>query len=99
MRSGTCPKCQSTTILTASGADSQRLRVGWVDMVQLECLVCSDCGHVELYVPNGLPLRKVRKGCERYVSPEERRRKRRAARKRESGDSGGAGESGGEEPR
>lgn len=72
MKSGTCPKCDSTEILCAPVGGwhgLHQIHIEWLDAALVQCLVCAACGYVESYVHSDLGLRKMRRAYERYRAP------------------------------
>lgn len=78
MRSGTCPKCRSTTILRSrkGGWPGMHLiHIGPGDAAFVECLICADCGFVEAYVPADLDRRKMLRAFDRLeIEPDTSRK-------------------------
>ena len=73
MKSGTCPKCQSTEILVAPKGPwpgMHQIHIDWREAALVECLICWGCGYVESYVNPGQRLR-MRKKFKRYRPPKE----------------------------
>ncbi len=67
MKTGVCPKCQSTEIY--SGADiplkkgpfgSNAIPVSMTSIATLDNYVCTDCGYVESYIGEGEKLEEIR---------------------------------------
>ncbi len=74
MKTGTCPKCSSTTILRAPQGGwpgMHMIHISVLDTATVECLICADCGFIEAYVPSGLDRRKMLAKFERFT-PEEK---------------------------
>lgn len=68
MKTGVCPKCQSTEIY--SGADiplkkgpfgSNAIPVSMTSIAALDNYVCTDCGYVESYVGESEKLEEIRR--------------------------------------
>ncbi|MFT4537651.1 MAG: ssDNA-binding Zn-finger/Zn-ribbon topoisomerase 1 [Planctomycetota bacterium] len=71
MRSGTCPKCGSETILRSrkhGGPGMHMIHISVTEAGFVECLICADCGFVEAYVPAQLDRGKMLNSFERYVA-------------------------------
>lgn len=56
LKSGTCPKCNSTEVYTTKGQAKRGERMtlpvsGW-KMYFLDTYLCTDCGHFEEYIPD-----------------------------------------------
>jgi len=69
MISGTCPKCGSTVILRSKRGGwpgLHQIHIQDIDVAFVECLICSECGFVEAYVPADLDRRKMLRAFERY---------------------------------
>ena len=43
-----------------------QIRIAILDVALVECLICSDCGYVEAYVPSQLDRRKMLRSFERF---------------------------------
>ena len=72
MKTGVCPKCQSTEIY--SGADiplkkgpfgSNAIPVSMTSIAALDNYVCADCGYVESYVGEREKLKEIHRKWER----------------------------------
>ncbi len=69
MKRGICPKCKSTIILRSKKGGwpgVHQLQVSAMDTALVECLICADCGFMELYVPKELDRRKMLRSFDRY---------------------------------
>lgn len=69
MKSGTCPKCESSSILRSRKGGwpgLHQIHIATLDVALVECLICSDCGYVETYVPSQLDRRKMLRSFERF---------------------------------
>jgi transposase-like protein len=65
MKSGTCPRCQSTTVYRKEGHPAQREQITLTGGVISQGVaptryVCASCGYVELYIDSEEHLTVVR---------------------------------------
>jgi hypothetical protein len=70
MKSGTCPKCKSTTVYKRDfpGGYRSALALAFDTGVRLEDYVCGTCGYVESYLDDLNKTDTVKKHCP-HVAP------------------------------
>ena len=68
VKTGVCPKCQSTEIYSGSDIPlkkgpfgSNAIPVSMTSMAALDNYVCVDCGYVESYVGEGEKLQEIQR--------------------------------------
>lgn len=71
MKSGTCPKCGSSQVYTATDLplkggpfSSNSIPISLTSMASLDNYVCVDCGSVERYVADEFKLKEVERKWE-----------------------------------
>jgi len=71
MRNGVCPKCKSTEIYHKSDGirtgigDRIFVSVSWWSKAMLDNYVCTNCGHVESYIPEARDLADIARKWDR----------------------------------
>lgn len=62
MKTGKCPKCNSTQVYYKEALIAQEgsnIRINAFNMAALDYYVCTECGYVESYIANPNKLNKI----------------------------------------
>lgn len=70
MKSGTCPKCKSTSVFQRNFPGGYRgtLVIGFNTGVRIEDYICIICGYTESYLENLNKMAEIKEHCT-YIAP------------------------------